>query len=146
MNASDLNALGSRTIGLVLSGQLQAREAGAIAQLINAQARIIPLVEYETRMSNLEQQLAQVLQQHQAESPHDREEQNEDRHEEEATGDIETESLPQAEREGDDFKPEAIESGEVVGNGDERGTIVDTEQVTPSEAQSDTDSDSSEVN
>jgi hypothetical protein len=86
MNAGDLNALGSRTIGLVLSGQLQAREAGAIAQLINAQARIIPHVEYETRMSNLEQQLAQVLRRHQAASPQGREEQSEDRYEEETTG------------------------------------------------------------
>jgi hypothetical protein len=126
MNASDLNALGSRTIGLVLSGELQAREAGAIAQLINAQVRTIPLVEYETRMRSIEQQLGELLQQRQAASPQGREEQNEDGHEDEASGDIETESLPQAERQRDGFKPEAIESGEAVARGDEPGAGVDT--------------------
>lgn len=61
MNANDLCELASRTIGLVLQGELQAREAGAVADLINAQSRLIPLIAWEKRLASLERQAAHVL-------------------------------------------------------------------------------------
>jgi len=73
MTASDLNALGSRTISLVLSGDLKAREAGAVAQLINVQARIIPLVDFERRFADLQRQVMGVLAQDDAKAAQCRE-------------------------------------------------------------------------
>ena len=61
MTAGDLNVVGSRAISLVLSGQLQAREALAIAQLINSQARVIPLLSFENRFADLQHEMARIL-------------------------------------------------------------------------------------
>ena len=60
MSVSDLDELTARTIGLVLRGQLQAREAQAVACLINVQKGIIPLVEFEKRIADLERRAGQV--------------------------------------------------------------------------------------
>ena len=60
MSASDLRDVAAQTIGLVLRGELKAREATAVAHLLNVQTRIIPLVEFEKRIATLEQRGLQV--------------------------------------------------------------------------------------
>jgi hypothetical protein len=146
MNASDLNALGSRTIGLVLSGELQAREAGAIAQLINAQVRIIPLVELEKRIANLERQTARVLQQQQAISQQGREASVEGEREHEHTVGVPSEPVTEVEAQAKD-DPNSSQTMEVCDAVEEheRSVGMDTEQVNASEAQTQGDS-ATEVN
>jgi len=151
MNASDLNALGSRTIGLVLSGALQAREAGAVAQLINAQARIIPLLDFEKRIADLERQAARVLERQQAEpqqaeSQQSREVPIDHDGKDERSSEIAIEPFTQTEVQANGDNSKAIAPGVVPDTANEHGTERDTDQVTPSEAQSDADADSSEEN
>jgi hypothetical protein len=55
MSANGLSDLAAQTIGLVLRGELRAREATAVAHLLNVQTRIIPLLEFEKRIAALEQ-------------------------------------------------------------------------------------------
>jgi hypothetical protein len=140
MNASDLVALTSRTIGLVLHGELQAREAGAVAQLINVQSRMIPLLEHETRIGNLERQLVDVLRQSQAmPQPNDVLIEREN----ETTGHM-PESIEQEELESNNCNSEASESQEMATARDEYHDGEHSEQDAASEAQSNGGAHSSE--
>jgi hypothetical protein len=144
MNASDLVALTSRTIGLVLHGELQAREAGAVAQLINVQARIIPLLEHETRIGNLERQLADVLRQPQAIPQPDSEVPIDADRENETTGQMPG-SVEEEELESNNCNSEASESQEMATGRDEYHDGEHSEQVAPSEAQSNGANSSEEI-
>src|SRR5437763_9427679 len=55
MSASDLRDVTAQTIGLVLRGELRAREAMAVANLLNVQTRILALVEFEKHSAALAQ-------------------------------------------------------------------------------------------
>ncbi|MGH9503399.1 MAG: hypothetical protein ACRD20_11175 [Terriglobales bacterium] len=59
MTATDLRNLTVQAIRLLLSGELRAREASALAQLSNSLYRVIPTADLETRVATLEQQVAQ---------------------------------------------------------------------------------------
>ena len=58
MTLSDLMRLNAHTMHLVLSGKLQPRAATAIAQLSNAQLRVMQGADLEARIAMLEKQLA----------------------------------------------------------------------------------------
>jgi hypothetical protein len=59
MSAADLRNVTAQAIRLLLSGELHAREAVAVAQLCNTLHRVIPTADLETRVTMLEAQLAQ---------------------------------------------------------------------------------------
>jgi hypothetical protein len=59
MSAADLRNVTAQAIRLLLSGEMQAREAVAVAQLCNTLHRVIPTADLETRVTMLEAQLAQ---------------------------------------------------------------------------------------
>jgi len=143
----DLFDVGVRTIKAVLAGGLYAREATALASLINVQARIIPLIELEKRIANLERQAAHVLQQHQAISQQGREPsvklEREDEHTVGVASDPVTEE--EAQPEGDPNSLQTMESRDAVED-DERAANMDTEPASASEAQTQGDSSSTEVN
>jgi hypothetical protein len=59
MSAADLRNVTAQAIRLLLSGEMQAREAIAVAQLCNTLHRVIPTADLETRLTMLEAQLVQ---------------------------------------------------------------------------------------
>ena len=59
MSAADLRNVTAQAIRLLLSGEMHAREAVALAQLCNSLHRVIPSADLETRVTMLEAQLAQ---------------------------------------------------------------------------------------
>jgi hypothetical protein len=59
MTAADLRKVTVQAIRLLLSGELQAREASALAQLCNSLHRVIQTADLETRVATLEEQVAQ---------------------------------------------------------------------------------------
>jgi len=59
MSAADLRNITAQAIRLLLSGEMHAREAVAVAQLCNTLHRGIPTADLETRVTMLEAQLAQ---------------------------------------------------------------------------------------
>ena len=59
MLAADLRNVTAQAIRLLLSGEMQAREAIAVAQLCNTLHRVIPTADLETRLTMLEAQLVQ---------------------------------------------------------------------------------------
>src|SRR5438105_4367525 len=65
--AIDVRNLTAQAIRLLLSGELKAREASALAQLLNSLNRIIPVAGLEVRLKALEDQVAQEAQ---ADSPY----------------------------------------------------------------------------
>jgi hypothetical protein len=67
MTAVDLRNVTVQAIRLLLSGELQAREASALAQLCNSLYRVIQTADLETRVATLEEQVAQE----QSEAPPD---------------------------------------------------------------------------
>ena len=59
MTAADVCKVTGQAIRLLLSGELRAREASALAQLCNSLYRVIPTAELEARVTMLEEQVAQ---------------------------------------------------------------------------------------
>ena len=59
MTAADLRKVTGQAIRLLLSGELRAREASALAQLCNTLHRVLPTADLEGRLAKLEQQLAE---------------------------------------------------------------------------------------
>jgi hypothetical protein len=59
MTAVDLRNVTVQAIRLLLSGELHAREASALAQLCNSLYRVIQTADLETRVATLEEQVAQ---------------------------------------------------------------------------------------
>jgi hypothetical protein len=59
MTAADVCKLTAQAIRLLLSGELRAREASALAQLCNSLSRFIPTADLEARVTMLEEQAAQ---------------------------------------------------------------------------------------
>jgi hypothetical protein len=59
MSAADVRNVTAQAIRLLMSGDMHAREAGALAQLCNSLYRVIPTADLETRVTMLEEQLAQ---------------------------------------------------------------------------------------
>jgi hypothetical protein len=59
MTAADVCKVTGQAIRLLLSGELRAREASALAQLCNSLYRVIPTAELEARVTILEGQVAQ---------------------------------------------------------------------------------------
>ena len=59
MTATDLRNVEVQAIRLLLSGDLQAREASALAQLCNSLHRVILTADLETRVATLEEEVAQ---------------------------------------------------------------------------------------
>jgi len=59
MTAADVCKVTGQAIRLLLSGELRAREASALAQLCNSLYRVIPTAELEARVTILEEQVAQ---------------------------------------------------------------------------------------
>ena len=58
MTLSDLRNVQVQAIRLLLSGEMHAREAGALAQLCNSLHRVIPTADLEARVAMLEAQVA----------------------------------------------------------------------------------------
>jgi hypothetical protein len=58
MTAADLRNVTVQAIRLLLSGNMHARQAGALAQLCNSLYRFIPTADLEARVATLEQQVA----------------------------------------------------------------------------------------
>ena len=58
MTAADVCKVTGQAIRLLLSGELRAREASALAQLCNSLYRVIPTAELEARVTMLEGQVA----------------------------------------------------------------------------------------
>src|SRR6266705_4010336 len=71
MTATDLRNLMAQAIRLLLSGELQAREATALAQLCNSQHRFIGTADLENRVARLEQQNGQQEQEDESPLEHD---------------------------------------------------------------------------
>ena len=59
MTAADVRNVTAQAIRLLLSGELRAREASALAQLCNSMYRVIPTAELEARVTILEEQVVQ---------------------------------------------------------------------------------------
>jgi hypothetical protein len=59
MTAADLRNVTAQAMRLLLSGDLHAREASALAHLCNSLYRVIPTADLEARVTMLEQQVAQ---------------------------------------------------------------------------------------
>ncbi len=59
MTAVDISKVTAQAIRLLLSGNLRAREACALAQLCNSLYRVIPSADLEARVTMLEEQLTQ---------------------------------------------------------------------------------------
>ncbi len=59
MTAANVCKVAAQTIRLLLSGELKAREASAVAQLCNSLYRFIPTADLEARVVTLEDQVAQ---------------------------------------------------------------------------------------
>jgi hypothetical protein len=59
MTAVDVSKVTAKAIRLLLSGDLRAREACALAQLCNSLYRVIPSANLEARVTMLEEQVAQ---------------------------------------------------------------------------------------
>jgi hypothetical protein len=59
MTAADVRNVTAQAIRLLLSGNMHAREAGALAQLCNSLYRVIPTADLEARVTMLEEQLVQ---------------------------------------------------------------------------------------
>ena len=59
MTAADVCKVTGQAIRLLLSGELRAREASALAQLCNSLYRVIPTADLEARVTMLEEQVAQ---------------------------------------------------------------------------------------
>ena len=59
MTAADVCKVTAQAIRLLLSGELRAREASALAQLCNSLYRFIPTADLEARVATLEDQVAQ---------------------------------------------------------------------------------------
>ena len=56
MTAADVRKVTGQAIRLLLSGELRAREASALAQLCNSLYRVIPTADLEARVAMLEEQ------------------------------------------------------------------------------------------
>lgn len=59
MTAADVRKVTVQAIRLLLSGELRAREASALTQLLNSLHRVIPTADLEARVALLEEQLGQ---------------------------------------------------------------------------------------
>ena len=59
MTAADLRNVTAQAIRLLLSGELRAREASALAQLCNSLYRVIQTADLDTRVARLEEQVAE---------------------------------------------------------------------------------------
>ena len=59
MTAADVCKVIGQAIRLLLSGELRAREAGALTQLCNSLYRVFPAADLEARVTTLEEQLVQ---------------------------------------------------------------------------------------
>jgi hypothetical protein len=59
MTAADVCKVTAQAIRLLLTGELKAREASALAQLCNSLYRVIPTADLEARVALLEEQVAQ---------------------------------------------------------------------------------------
>jgi hypothetical protein len=57
MTLDDLRELTSQTIGAVLNGELQAREADAVARLLVVQNSLLSSIDLEQRMASLERKV-----------------------------------------------------------------------------------------
>lgn len=60
MTAADVCNITGQAISLLLSGELRAREASALAQLCNSLYRVIPTADLEARVTLLEEQVVQA--------------------------------------------------------------------------------------
>jgi hypothetical protein len=60
MTAADVRNVTAQAIRLLLSGNLHAREASALAQLCNSLYRVIPTADLEARVTLLEEQVVQA--------------------------------------------------------------------------------------
>jgi hypothetical protein len=60
MSAADVRNVTAQAIRLLLSGNLHAREASALAQLFNSLYRVIPTADLEARVTLLEEQVVQA--------------------------------------------------------------------------------------
>ena len=59
MTAADLRNVTAQAIRLLLSGELRAREASALAQLCNSLYRVIQTADLDARVAKLEEQVAE---------------------------------------------------------------------------------------
>lgn len=59
MTAADVCNVTGQAIRLLLSGELKAREASALAQLCNSMYRVLPTADLEARVALLEEKVAQ---------------------------------------------------------------------------------------
>ena len=59
MTAADIHKVTVQAIRLLLSGDMHAREASALAQLCNSLYRLIPMANLEARVTTLEEQVVQ---------------------------------------------------------------------------------------
>jgi hypothetical protein len=59
MTTADLRNVTVQAIRLLLSGEMHAREASALAQLCNSLYRVIPTVDLEARLKTLEEQVVE---------------------------------------------------------------------------------------
>jgi len=59
MTAADLRNVTAQAIRLLLSGELRAREASALAQLCNSLYRVIQTADLDARVARLEEQVAE---------------------------------------------------------------------------------------
>src|SRR5882757_1788906 len=57
MTVADVRNVTAQAIRLLLSGNMHAREAGALAQLCNSLYRVIPTADLEDRLAVLEEQI-----------------------------------------------------------------------------------------
>lgn len=60
MTAGDLRALEVKAVRLLLSGEMQAREVGALVQLCNSLRQMIPTADFENRVATLERDVARL--------------------------------------------------------------------------------------
>ena len=115
MTAADVRNLTGQAIRLLLSGELRAREAGALAQLCNLLFRFIPAADLEARVAMLE---AHVVQQ-----------ENESQPDHESTGSstdelevVQTDPPPEEEQQQNSHSSDAAVSGEEGAECNENGS------------------------
>ena len=115
MTAADVRNLTGQAIRLLLSGELRAREAGALAQLCNLLFRFIPAADLEARVAMLE---AHVVQQ-----------ENESQPDHESTGSstdelevVQTDPPPEEEEQQNSHSSDAAVSGEEGAECNENGS------------------------
>ena len=145
--ATDLRDVMTQTINAVLSGELQHREAMAIANLVKAHSSISLDVDLENRVAKLElESVKSALQQQNVMSERGKEDGTEADEDDERQRDVGSATVSVTGEPGkgadDTDSSGTIESSDLVETGDGVAGDVDAQQVTPSEAQTDGDADS----